>query len=92
SIQSNGFKDQTLQKVEISDLMENELPYISDVLKSYELSSLEVDESSVEINGVSYYYNPDEITPGSIRNFAETFSPYEDAYSVFYEAGEICVL
>lgn len=90
SVSDNGYKDTDKSKVSVDELKLNEINGIQDLLRSYNQSKLQQNnENEIEIRGITYYYDPAEVTKNDILEFTAEFDPVEEAYSLFYQNGEL---
>lgn len=92
SIQPNGYKDKNDAIIPIES-MKQEVNKIKQVIDAYQSTQSEKCFKEI-INGIEFYYNPDEIViDGEVLNQLEKFSNVADdsSYSVYEENGGLVI-
>lgn len=78
---NGNFHQKELAKIQIDDLMNDDLQNIRQVLNAYEMAS--VNDKYIEVNGVRYYYNSAEIEINeNLISQLKAFPAKETAYSI----------
>lgn len=92
---NNGFHDKNLAKITKTDISK-EIYKITSILDTYNQNFVNSDETYEVINGITFYYNPREISLESILPQLETFSVLpdttDDTYSIYLENGDFVIV
>lgn len=92
---SNGYHDKTLARITTSDISK-EIHKISNMLNAYTQNFVGSDETYEIVNGVTFFYNPNEVELEELLPQLERFSSLpeidDDTYSICLEDGELIII
>ncbi|HAQ4405372.1 TPA: SocA family protein [Enterococcus faecium] len=92
---STGYHDKKLAKITKNDISK-EIYKITEMLNTYNQNFIDSDETFEIINGITFYYNPNEVDFEQLLPQLEIFSTLsendDDTYSVYLEDGDLVIV